>query len=148
MDTASNASPQMNLAFDLAMLPGMIRAMRLMPAVALASSTSAGYRDAFRNMQQQLLLQSPLAHLDVVNDSTWFDMVTALSTAKLISIYRKSIRHSDKLETAVAIDSVEYIVASELAKGHPAHDEIEVTIRALAPPEARWKKRTAAAHGE
>ncbi|MFC5507559.1 hypothetical protein [Bosea massiliensis] len=131
----------LNLSFDIALLPGMMRAMRLMPAVALASSGSSAFREAFRQIQTQLLHQSPLSELDVIDDSAWFNMVTSLRSATRISIRRETKRHSDRHDTIVSIDNLEFTVARDQPKEHPAYDEIEAIIRSLAPSAARWQTR-------
>lgn len=141
MATDLSARPPLNVSFDVALLPGMMRAMRLMPAVALASSGSSAYREAFRQIQTQLLHQSPLTELDIIDDSAWFDMITALKSARRISIRRETKRHSDRHDTIVSVDNIEFTVARDQPKEHPANDEIEAIVRLLAPSEARWLAR-------
>jgi hypothetical protein len=134
--------PSLNLSFGVDLLPGMMRAMRLMPAVALASSGSSAFREAFRQMQTQILHQSPFTDLDAINDGAWFDMITALRSATRISIRREPKRHSDKHDLIVSVDNTEFAVVTDQPNEHSAFLEVEATIRSLAPSAARWDVRS------
>lgn len=137
-----NAPPPFLLSFNLELLPGMLRAARLMPAVALASSASPAYQDALRQLQWQVISQSPLSDLEIINDGAWFDMVTALRSAKRASLKKRGVAFSETHDIVAQIDSCEFVIASGVAKDAATFSEIQTLLEYLAPKQI-WTKPSA-----
>lgn len=139
-DTEISEPNQICVTFDIALLPSMLRAVKLLPAIGLASSASPAYMGAFRHVQAQMAAQSPLAHLDIVDEHAWYDMAVALKNAVSVSTRLDRDRYSQQYGTRVTIDGATFTLTPPLPKDHPAHADIEAAVRAIAPSTARWKK--------
>lgn len=137
---SETSQPDIAVSFDIALLPSMLRAVKLQPAIGLAHSASPAFMGAFSHLQAQLIGQSPLVYLDLVDEHAWFDMVLALRVARTVSTSLDRGNYSNLYETRIAVDDVTFTLTEPLAKDHPAHADIVAAVRAITPSSVRWKK--------
>ena len=112
---SETSRPDIAVSFDIALLPSMLRAVKLQPAIGLAHSASPAFMAAFSHLQAQLIGQSPLVYLELVDEHAWFDMALALKVARQASSSLDRGTYSNLYETRIAVDDATFTLTEPLA---------------------------------